>query len=82
MVGGFSQSDYLISRVKEACSTSIVIVRPENSWTGVVRGAAMMDMNQVTQASSGVSVVSRVSRADYGAYFFVADDGSHPRDKV
>lgn len=65
LVGGFGQSRYLKSRVKEAISSATQVLQPENGWTAVVKGAAIHGLAQYGQ-SSAPEVASRVARRSYG----------------
>ncbi|UPK91428.1 hypothetical protein LCI18_002363 [Fusarium solani-melongenae] len=66
MVGGFGQSRYLKSRVREAISSKTEVLQPESGWTAVVKGAAIHGLSRYTPAISRVEVASRVARRSYG----------------
>lgn len=66
MVGGFGQSPYLKTRVQQVLGGSVSVLQPQNGWTAVVRGAAMLGMGRVTPSRIGVSIESRMARQHYG----------------
>ncbi|KAL6361487.1 hypothetical protein LRP88_04956 [Fusarium phalaenopsidis] len=66
MVGGFGQSRYLKSRVREAISSKTEVLQPESGWTAVVKGAAIHGLSRYSPAISRVEVASRVARRSYG----------------
>lgn len=66
LVGGFGSSMYLKSRIQQAVTRSIRVLQPENGWTAVVRGAAMLGVIRVNPTLSGVGIASRVARKHYG----------------
>jgi hypothetical protein len=66
LVGGFGQSKYLKSRVQAAISSSIQVLKPENGWTAVVRGAAMIGLGRTSASLSRVGILSRIARKHYG----------------
>jgi hypothetical protein len=66
LVGGFGQSRYLKSRVREAISSGIQVLQPENAWAAVVKGAAMHGLNQYRPLLAQVGVASRIARRSYG----------------
>lgn len=66
LVGGFGQSRYLKSQVREAISSSTEVLQPENGWTAVVKGAAIYGLGQYQPALTQVEVASRIARKSYG----------------
>ncbi|KAM5379618.1 hypothetical protein ACJZ2D_003812 [Fusarium nematophilum] len=66
MVGGFGQSRYLKSRVRDAIPTRTEVLQPESGWTAVVKGAAMHGLSRYQPAIARVEVASRVARRSYG----------------
>lgn len=66
LVGGFGQSRYLKSQVKEAISSRTQVLQPESAWTAVVKGAAIHGLGHHEPALSQVGVTSRVARRSYG----------------
>jgi hypothetical protein len=66
MVGGFGQSKYLKSRVKEAISSRTDVLQPESGWTAVVKGAAMHGLSRYQSSSTRIEVASRIARRSYG----------------
>ena len=76
LVGGFGQSSYLKARVKQPLGSNIVVLQPENGWTAVVRGAAMLGIGRAAPALAGVSIASRIARKHYGVVLRVTYDPS------
>lgn len=66
LVGGFGQSRYLKSRIRDAISAGTQILRPENGWTAVVKGAAIHGLSQYQPRQTKIEVTSRVARRSYG----------------
>lgn len=66
MVGGFGQSRYLKSRVREAISSKTEVLQPESGWTAVVKGAAIHGLSRYLPAISRIEVASRIARRSYG----------------
>ncbi|KAL2689750.1 hypothetical protein Neosp_003811 [[Neocosmospora] mangrovei] len=66
MVGGFGQSRYLKSRVREAISSKTEVLQPESGWTAVVKGAAIHGLSRFSPLISRIEVASRVARRSYG----------------
>ena len=66
MVGGFGQSLYLMSRIKDSVNPSIRILQPENGWTAVVQGAAMIGLDRAGANLANVHISERVARKHYG----------------
>lgn len=66
LVGGFGQSRYLKSQVREAIGSSTEVLQPENGWTAVVKGAAIYGLGQYQPALTQVEVASRIARKSYG----------------
>ncbi|KAG4284125.1 hypothetical protein FPRO06_08504 [Fusarium proliferatum] len=65
MVGGFGQSRYLKSRVRDAISSRTDVLQPESGWTAVVKGAAMHGLSRYQPAGTRVEVASRIARRSY-----------------
>jgi hypothetical protein len=63
LAGGFGKSNYLLKRIKELCDESdIEVIRPNNPWSAVVRGAVIEKLDPV-----GESLVQlRLCRRHYG----------------
>ncbi|KAF4984272.1 hypothetical protein FZEAL_484 [Fusarium zealandicum] len=66
MVGGFGQSRYLKSRVRDGIPNRTEVLQPENGWTAVVKGAVMHGLGRYQPAVTRVEVASRVARRSYG----------------
>lgn len=66
MVGGFGQSRYLKSKVRDAIAAGTQVLQPENGWTAVVKGAVIHGLAQYGPALAPVQVASRVARRSYG----------------
>lgn len=66
LVGGFGQSRYLKSQVKDAVSSRTQVLQPESAWTAVVKGAAIHGLGRYKPALSQVGIASRVARRSYG----------------
>lgn len=66
LVGGFGQSRYLKSRVRDAIASGTQVLQPENAWAAVVKGAAIHGLNQYRPALAQVGVASRIARRSYG----------------
>jgi hypothetical protein len=83
LVGGFGQSNYLKSRVKESVGSAISVLQPENGWTAVVRGAAMLGVGRVTPTLPGISISSRIARKHYGVELVTPFDAEkHDESKM
>lgn len=65
LAGGFGQSRYLKSKVREAIPDGINVVQPENRWIAV-KGAAIHGLGHLQPALAEVEVASRVARQSYG----------------
>ncbi|KAF4124502.1 Molecular chaperone DnaK (HSP70) [Geosmithia morbida] len=66
LVGGFGQSRYLRSKVREAIASGTQVLQPENGWTAVVKGAAIHGLAQYGPGTATVGIASRVARRSYG----------------
>ncbi|PHH88276.1 hypothetical protein CDD83_7760 [Cordyceps sp. RAO-2017] len=66
IVGGFGQSRYLRSQVRDAVPAGIKVLQPENGWIAVVKGAAIYGLGQCQPTLAEVEVASRVARRSYG----------------
>ena len=66
LVGGFGQSKYLRTRVREATASGTLVVQPENGWVAVVKGACIHGLNQYRPHLAPIEVASRVARRSYG----------------
>lgn len=66
LVGGFGQSRYLRSQVRDAVPAGIKVLQPENGWIAVVKGAAIYGLGQYQPIAGEVEVASRVARRSYG----------------
>lgn len=66
LVGGFGQSRYLKSRIKDAISSGTQVLQPENGWAAVVKGAVIHGLSQHVSSPATVGVASRVARRSYG----------------
>ncbi|KAK7426780.1 hypothetical protein QQZ08_006680 [Neonectria magnoliae] len=66
LVGGFGQSKYLKSQVRDAIGGGTEVLQPESGWTAVVKGAAIYGLGRYQPALTHVTVASRVARRSYG----------------
>ncbi|KAK5991079.1 Protein kinase rad3-like protein, partial [Cladobotryum mycophilum] len=66
LVGGFGQSRYLRSRVRDSISSSIHVLQPENGVTAVVKGAIIHGLSQYQPRVANMGIASRVARRSYG----------------
>ncbi|CAM1502083.1 Fc.00g040670.m01.CDS01 [Cosmosporella sp. VM-42] len=66
LVGGFGQSRYLKSQVRETISSRTQVLQPESAWTAVVKGAAIHGLGNYKPSLSQVEIASRVARRSYG----------------
>lgn len=66
LVGGFGQSRYLKSKIKDAIASGTQVVQPENGWAAVVKGAVLHGLSQHVSSPATVEVASRVARRSYG----------------
>ena len=66
LVGGFGQSRYLRSKVRDATAAGTQVLQPESGWTAVVKGAVIHGLAQYGPTLSPVGVASRVARRSYG----------------
>ncbi|KAL8938655.1 MAG: hypothetical protein Q9216_003775 [Gyalolechia sp. 2 TL-2023] len=77
MVGGFSENEYLHSRLCEAVKHhNIEVQRSPQSWTAVVRGALMKGLAEVNSNNAVVSITGRVARVSVGT------ESAKPYDKT
>lgn len=74
LVGGFGQSRYLRSRVRDAIAAGTQVLQPENGWTAVVKGATIHGLAQYGPALAPVAVASRVARRSYGTCLLAGYD--------
>ncbi|KAI9048312.1 hypothetical protein LZ554_008106 [Drepanopeziza brunnea f. sp. 'monogermtubi'] len=65
LVGGFGQNDYLRESLRSNIG-GVAVLRPDNGWTAVVRGAVMMGLSGADVALTSVGIESRVARKHYG----------------
>lgn len=66
LVGGFGQSRYLKSRIKEAVAGGIEVLQPENGWAAVVKGAVIHGLGRYQPTLTQVGITSRVARRSFG----------------
>lgn len=66
LVGGFGQSKYLKSRVRDATAAGTLVLQPENAWVSVVKGAAIHGLGRYKPIIAQIEVTSRVARRSYG----------------
>lgn len=66
LVGGFGQSRYLKSKIRDAIAAGTQVVQPENGWAAVVKGAVIHGLSQYGSSPASVEVASRVARRSYG----------------
>ncbi|KFA47821.1 hypothetical protein S40293_06413 [Stachybotrys chartarum IBT 40293] len=66
LVGGFGQSRYLKSRIKEAVAGGIDVLQPENGWAAVVKGAVIHGLGRYQPMLTQVGITSRVARRSFG----------------
>ncbi|KAF2858139.1 putative hsp70 family protein [Piedraia hortae CBS 480.64] len=79
LVGGFGQSNYLYTRLKEHFAQDdggIEILQPLNAWTAVVRGAVLRGLEDTGM------VETRKTRYHYGtSYATVFEENVHPPEE-
>jgi molecular chaperone DnaK (HSP70) len=66
LVGGFGQSQYLMTRIAASVGSSIKVLQPDNGWTAVVQGAAMIGLSRANAGLRMVHISGRVARKHYG----------------
>ncbi|KAL8381331.1 hypothetical protein RB595_005542 [Gaeumannomyces hyphopodioides] len=67
MAGGFAESSYLCSRVRDHVGREgIAVLWSESPWTAVMRGAAMKGLSRVAPHLSQLRLISRVAKKSYG----------------
>jgi serine/threonine-protein kinase ATR len=66
LVGGFGQSRYLKSRVRDAIAAGTEVLQPENGWAAVVKGAVIHGLGRYQPNFSPVGIASRVARKSFG----------------
>lgn len=83
LVGGFGSSNFLKNRVATAVGPGVAVLQPENGWTAVVRGAAMLGVGRAAPLLAGVNIASRIARKHYGVELTTPyDSKKHDKDKV
>ncbi|KAF2199489.1 actin-like ATPase domain-containing protein [Delitschia confertaspora ATCC 74209] len=75
LVGGFGQSNYLKERIRSDVGITPVL-QPENGWTAVVQGAAMIGLARANANLARVYVSSRTARKHYGTELTVSYDSA------
>ncbi|CAH0039431.1 unnamed protein product [Clonostachys solani] len=66
LVGGFGQSRYLKSKVRDATGSGTQVLQPEDGWVAVVKGAVIHGLSRYGPMMAPVEVASRVARRSYG----------------
>lgn len=66
LVGGFGQSRYLRSRVRDSIAAGTQVLQPEKGWAAVVKGAALFGLGRYLPLTELVEIKSRVARKSYG----------------
>ncbi|KAF2790366.1 actin-like ATPase domain-containing protein [Melanomma pulvis-pyrius CBS 109.77] len=72
LVGGFGQSQYLMTRIKASIHSAIKVLQPANGWTAVVQGAAMIGLSRANANLGAVHISERVARKHYGTQLTMA----------
>jgi molecular chaperone DnaK (HSP70) len=73
LVGGFGASQYLRDRIAAAVRP-IPVLQPENGWTAVVQGAAMIGLARANATLARVDLSARTARKHYGTELTTAFD--------
>lgn len=82
LVGGFGQSQYLLTRIKASIGPTIKVLQPANGWTAVVQGAAMIGLSRASASLGKVHISERVARKHYGTQLTSAfEDGKDDMTK-
>ncbi len=66
LVGGFGQSRYLKSRVRDAIASGIQVLQPEDGWTAVIKGAVIHGLARYGPIDAPIEVASRIARRSLG----------------
>lgn len=83
LVGGFGQSAYLRSRVRDVIVSRVRVLQPENGVTAVVKGAVIYGLGNYQPAMALVGIASRVARRSYGTCLLTKyDPAKHNRDEA
>ncbi|RFU77784.1 phosphatidyl inositol 3-kinase [Trichoderma arundinaceum] len=83
LVGGFGQSKYLKSRVRDAIISGVRVLQPENGVTAVVKGAVIYGLGNYQPAMAPVGIASRVARRSYGTCLLAKyDPVKHDRNEA
>lgn len=83
LVGGFGQSKYLKSRVRDAIISGVRVLQPENGVTAVVKGAVIYGLGNYQPAMAPVGIASRVARRSYGTCLLAKyDPERHDRNEA
>jgi molecular chaperone DnaK (HSP70) len=83
LVGGFGQSKYLRSRVRDVIVSGIRVLQPENGVTAVVKGAVIYGLGSYQPAMALVGIASRVARRSYGTCLMAKyDPAKHDRNEA
>ena len=69
LVGGFGQSAYLRSCIKQVVGEEVEIMQPAYGWTAVVRGALLKALHDTAPGTSRITIGSRRARRAYGMGF-------------
>lgn len=81
LVGGFGQSKYLKSKVRDAIAAGTQVVQPESGWTAVVKGAVIHGLAHHEPNLSPVGVSSRVARRSFGTCLLAKYDSTRHDSK-
>ncbi|KAL7795830.1 hypothetical protein V8C37DRAFT_373579 [Trichoderma ceciliae] len=83
LVGGFGQSKYLKSRVRDAIISGVRVLQPENGVTAVLKGAIIYGLGNYQPAMALVGIASRVARRSYGTCLLAKyDPDKHDRNEA
>ncbi|KAL3247710.1 hypothetical protein ABHI18_012298 [Aspergillus niger] len=66
LVGGFGQSPYLRTHLRDCFSPEVQVIAPVDGWTAVVRGALTKTLGEASDAEAKNFVESRKARESYG----------------
>lgn len=66
LVGGFGQSQYLKSRIREATPAGIEVLQPLDGWTAVVKGGVIHGLGDLRPGLAGIEIASRIARQSFG----------------
>ncbi|GKZ72046.1 hypothetical protein AnigIFM50267_008098 [Aspergillus niger] len=66
LVGGFGQSPYLRTYLRDCFSPEVEVIAPVDGWTAVVRGALTKTLGEISDTEIKTYVDSRKARENYG----------------